>query len=242
MRAREGCVRSSRSGALPGCRMAGEPVRPFSRVLVANRGEIAVRIIRACREAGLESVAVFSDADAGALHVSLADYAERLGPAAPAESYLNIEALIEAALRSGAGAIHPGYGFLSERSAFARAVEAANLVFIGPPADAIERMGSKIGARELMAAACVPVVPGETPVDQTDAGLAAAARQVGYPVLIKASAGGGGKGMRIVRGRDEAAALIGAARREAVAAFGDGTLYVERLIERPRHVEVQVFG
>jgi acetyl-CoA carboxylase biotin carboxylase subunit len=220
--------------------MATDPVRRFSRVLVANRGEIAVRIIGACREAGLESVAVFSDADGSALHVALADHAEPIGPAAPAQSYLNIDALIAAARRSGADAIHPGYGFLSERAAFARAVEAADLVFIGPPAGVIERMGSKIGARALMAGAGVPIVPGDTPSDQSDDGVGAAAKALGYPVLVKASAGGGGKGMRIVRADEEATPLISAARREAAAAFGDGTLYVERLIEQPRHVEVQV--
>ena len=222
--------------------MATDPVRRFSRVLVANRGEIAVRIIRACREAELETVAVFSDSDATALHVAVADSAEPIGPAAPTQSYLNIEALIAAARRSGADAVHPGYGFLSERAAFARAVEAADLVFIGPPAAVIERMGSKIGARALMAGAGVPIVPGDTPSDQSDDGVAAAARALGYPVLVKASAGGGGKGMRIVRADAEAPSLIGAARREAAAAFGDGTLYVERLIEQPRHVEVQVFA
>ena len=187
-------------------------------------------------------MAVYSDADERALHVRLADRSERLGPAAPAESYLNIEALIAAARQSGAQAVHPGYGFLSERSAFARAVESAGLIFIGPPADVIERMGSKIGARELMAGAGVPIVPGETPADQSDAGITAAALRLGYPVLVKASAGGGGKGMRTVQAGEDPLPLIQAARREAVAAFGDGTLYVERLIERPRHVEVQVFG
>jgi len=212
------------------------------RVLIANRGEIAVRIIRACREAGLESVAVYSDADAHAVHVRLANHAVRLGPPSPADSYLDIAALIRAAQASGADAVHPGYGFLSERAAFAEACAAAGLIFIGPPADVIERMGSKIGARALMQAAGVPVVPGATPADQTDAGIAAAAREIGYPVLIKASAGGGGKGMRIVKMDGEAADLISSARREAQAAFGDGTLYVERLIERPRHVEMQVFG
>ena len=155
--------------------MATRRSRSFSRVLIANRGEIAVRLIRGCREAGLESVAVYSDADERALHVRLADRAERLGPGAPSESYLNIDALIAAAHRGGAQAIHPGYGFLSERSAFARAVESAGLVFIGPPADVIERMGSKIGARELMTGAGVPIVPGETPADQSDDGVAAAA-------------------------------------------------------------------
>ena len=222
--------------------MATEPPRRFSRVLVANRGEIAVRLIRGCREAGLESVAAYSDADERAMHVRLADHSERLGPAAPSESYLNIDAIIAAAHRSGAEAVHPGYGFLSERGAFARAVESAGLIFIGPPAEVIERMGSKIGARELMAGAGVPIVPGETPADQSDAGIAAAALRLGYPVLIKASAGGGGKGMRTVQAGEDPRPLIQGARREAVAAFGDGTLYVERLIDRPRHVEIQIFG
>ena len=214
----------------------------MNRVLVANRGEIAVRIVRACREAGLESVAVYSDADTRAVHVRLADRAVHIGPASPAKSYLNIEALIHAARQSGADAVHPGYGFLSERAAFARACTDAGLVFIGPPADVIDRMGSKIAARQLMQAAGVPVVPGSTPADQTDAGIAESARQIGYPVLIKASAGGGGKGMRTVRSDADAIESTASARREALAAFGDGTLYIERLIERARHVEVQVFG
>ncbi len=212
------------------------------RVLVANRGEIALRIIRACRERRIDTVAIFSDADAAAEHVLAADTAVRVGPAPPAESYLSIANVIEAARSSGADAVHPGYGFLSENPQFARACEAAGLTFIGPPADVIEKMGSKIGARTLMAAAGVPIVPGLTPGDQTDAGLVAAAAAVGYPVLVKASAGGGGKGMRVVRDAAGAGEAIAAARREALSAFGDGTLYVERLIERPRHVEVQVFG
>jgi acetyl-CoA carboxylase biotin carboxylase subunit len=214
----------------------------LKRVLIANRGEIAVRIIRACREAGLESVAVHSDADATARHVVLADHARRIGPAPAAESYLNIPALMAAAESAGADAVHPGYGFLSERAAFARACEEAGLTFIGPPADVIERMGSKVAARQLMVAAGVPVVPGATPTEQSDGGVRDAARALGYPVLIKASAGGGGKGMRVVREDSAVVDAIGAARREAQAAFGDGTLYVERLIEQPRHVEIQVFG
>jgi acetyl-CoA carboxylase biotin carboxylase subunit len=218
------------------------PRQPLKRVLVANRGEIAVRIIRACREANIETVAVYSDADARALHVSLADRAERIGPPPALQSYLDIDALIGAARRSGADAVHPGYGFLSERAAFARAVEGAGLTFIGPPADAIERMGSKIGARALMERAGVPIVPGETPPDQGDRGIADAAARIGFPILVKASAGGGGRGMRVVRDPHDAPGLIAAARREAAAAFGDGTLYVEKLIERPRHVELQVFG
>ena len=222
--------------------MANERRRALKRVLIANRGEIAVRIIRACREAGIESVAVYSDADARALHVGLADRAERIGPAAALQSYLDIEAIVGAARTSGADAVHPGYGFLSERADFARAVDAAGLTFIGPPADAIERMGSKIGARALMEGAGVPIVPGQTPEDQSDGGIAQAAMRIAFPVLIKASAGGGGRGMRVVRHPDDAPELIAAARREAAAAFGDGTLYVEKLIERPRHVELQVFG
>ena len=212
------------------------------RVLIANRGEIAIRITRACREAGIESVAVYSEADAGAPHALAADQAVAIGPAPPAESYLRIPALIEAARATGCDAVHPGYGFLSERPAFAAACEEAGLVFIGPAAATIEQMGSKVGARELMARAGVPVVPGLTPADQSTAGVLAAAREVGYPALVKASAGGGGKGMRTLRDDRAAAEAIDAARREAEAAFGDGTLYVERLIEAPRHVEIQVFG
>lgn len=212
------------------------------RVLIANRGEIAIRIQRACFEAAIETVAVYSDADADAPHVQAADRAVRIGPTAPAESYLNIPALIEAARTHECDAIHPGYGFLSERSAFARACEEAGLIFIGPTADTIERMGSKVGSRELMERAGVPVVPGATPADQSNDGVLAAVRSIGFPCLVKASAGGGGKGMRILRDEAGATEMIDGARREAQAAFGDGTLYVERLIERPRHVEIQVFG
>ena len=214
----------------------------IERVLIANRGEIAVRIVRACREMGIESVAVYSDADENALHVRMADRAVRIGPAPAAESYLCIPALIDAARQAKADAIHPGYGFLSERSELARACEAAGIVFVGPPAEVIERMGSKIAARDLMRAAGVPIVPGETPRDQSDDGVLAATGALGFPALVKASAGGGGKGMRTVRNETEARELVPAARREAIAAFGDGTLYVERLIERPRHIEIQVFA
>ena len=216
--------------------------RAIRRVLIANRGEIAVRIARACREAGLESVAVYSDADGDALHVRVADRAIRIGPAPPAESYLSLPAVIAAAVQADADAIHPGYGFLSERPELPRVCQEAGIVFVGPPADVMEKMGSKIGARALMEAAGVPIVPGGTPHDQSDDGVLAAARGLGYPVLVKASAGGGGKGMRTVRRDDDAVESIAAARREAVAAFGDGTLYVERLIDRPRHVEIQVFA
>jgi 3-methylcrotonyl-CoA carboxylase alpha subunit len=209
------------------------------RVLIANRGEIAVRIARACREAGLESVAVHTDADAGAFHVTAADRAVNIGAA---HAYLSVDALIAAAQSTGADALHPGYGFLSERAALARACADAGIIFVGPPADAIERMGSKIGARALMAQAGVPVVPGETPANQTSEGILAAASALEFPVLIKASAGGGGKGMRLARGPEEVVELAASARREAESAFGDGTLYVERLIERPRHVEIQIIA
>jgi acetyl-CoA carboxylase biotin carboxylase subunit len=212
------------------------------RLLIANRGEIALRIIRACREMRIEAIAVYSDADARARHVRAADRAIRIGPAPATESYLNIDAIIAAARRSGADAVHPGYGFLSENARFASACEAAGVLFVGPPAPAIARMGSKIAARQLMDRAGVPVVPGRTPGDQSDAGVEAAAAAVGYPVLVKASAGGGGKGMRTATDPGELRDAVPAARREAVAAFGDGTLYVERLIQRPRHVEVQVLA
>lgn len=219
---------------------AGQTV--IRRLLIANRGEIARRIIRACRELDIETVAVYSDADAKAPHVGEADRSMRIGPAPSRESYLNIAAIIEAARASHADAIHPGYGFLSERAPFARACEEAGLTFVGPPASALENMGSKTGARTLMMAAGVPIVPGETPADQSDAALGAAADRVGYPVLIKPAAGGGGIGMKTVRAADALADALAAARREARASFGDDTLYVERLIEQPRHVEIQVFA
>jgi acetyl-CoA carboxylase biotin carboxylase subunit len=214
----------------------------FCRILVANRGEIAVRVIRACRELGIEAVAVYSDADAASPHVSLADRALRIGPAAAAESYLSIDAMLDAARRSGAEAIHPGYGFLAENAAFARACEASGVTFIGPPPHAMQTLGSKIAARQLAKSVGVPVVPGETPSDQSDDAIAAAARRVGLPVLLKPSAGGGGIGMKTVHDASELGEAIRRARREAIAAFGDGTLYVERLVERPRHVEIQILA
>jgi 3-methylcrotonyl-CoA carboxylase alpha subunit len=214
----------------------------IQRLLIANRGEIAVRIVRACRELGIESVAVFSDADARALHTIEADRAVHIGPPAAAESYLSIERIIGAAQSCAADAIHPGYGFLSENPRLAAACEQAGLIFVGPPSDVMARMGSKISARRLMTAAGVPVVPGETPDDQSDQGLQRAIERVGLPVLVKASSGGGGKGMRSIVRMADAAEAVQAARREAIAAFGDGTLYVERLVQHPRHVEVQVFG
>ncbi|MGC4083012.1 MAG: biotin carboxylase N-terminal domain-containing protein [Vicinamibacterales bacterium] len=210
------------------------------RLLIANRGEIAIRIARACRELGVESVAVYSDADAGSAHVVAADRALRIGPPAPRDSYLDIDALLGAARDSGADAVHPGYGFLSENARFARACRDAGLLFVGPPAEAIARMGSKIEARRVANEAQVPVVPGITPADQSDTSLLAAIESIGVPALIKASAGGGGRGMRQIHDRRDARAAIQSARREADAAFGDGTLYVERLIERPHHVEIQI--
>ena len=217
----------------------------FGSLLVANRGEIAVRVLRSARAAGLQTVAVYSDADREAPHVREADIAVRLGPAPAAESYLSIPALLEAARRSGAEAVHPGYGFLSERAAFARACAEAGLVFVGPPADVIDRMGRKDVARHVAVVADVPVVPaieeGEGP--RNDAALAErAAAEVGFPLLVKAAAGGGGKGMRIVRTADDLPGALAAARREARSAFGDDTMLVERYVERGRHVEVQVLA
>ena len=212
------------------------------RLLIANRGEIAVRIIRACRELGIETVAVYSDADAGARHVRDADAAVAIGGAPAKESYLDAAKILAAAHSAKADAVHPGYGFLSERAPFARACEDAGLVFVGPPASSLEQMGSKTGARRLMQSAGVPIVPGETPADQSDGSLAAAAERIGYPVLIKPSAGGGGIGMKIARSTSDLTTALRAARREAKASFGDDALYVERLIEQPRHVEIQVFA
>lgn len=214
----------------------------IGRLLVANRGEIAVRIIRACRELGVETVAVYSEADARSLHVRLADRAVAIGPPSPAESYLSIGRLVDAARTAGADAVHPGYGFLAENAAFAAACRGAGLRFVGPSADVIEQMGSKIESRARAAEAGLPVVPGEAPERQDDAALRAAAGRVGFPLLVKASAGGGGKGMRVVRGEAELGEALASARHEAGAAFGDSTLYLERLLDRPRHVEVQVFG
>ncbi|HEY7877302.1 MAG TPA: biotin carboxylase N-terminal domain-containing protein, partial [Gemmatimonadaceae bacterium] len=214
----------------------------FNTILIANRGEIALRIVRACHELGVRSVAVYSDADAHAPHVREADLAVRVGPAPSRESYLVADRMLEAARRTGAEAIHPGYGFLSEREPFARAVRDAGLVFIGPPAEAIAAMGSKTAARRLAIGAGVPVVPGTTePLRDVDDGTATA-EQFGYPVLLKAAAGGGGKGMRVVRGPGEFAGALDAARREAKNAFGDDAVYIEKYIVGPRHVEIQVLG
>jgi acetyl-CoA carboxylase biotin carboxylase subunit len=222
--------------------MSTPPKPPFEKVLIANRGEIALRIIRACRELGIRSVAVFSDADARAVHVREADEAVHLGPPPSSESYLVGERIIEAAKRSGAQAIHPGYGFLSEREWFARAVRDAGLVFVGPPAEAIAAMGSKTAARTLAIKAGTPVVPGTTKALADAAEAARIADEFGYPILLKAAAGGGGKGMRVVRQKSELAASLESAKREAKNAFGDDAVYVEKYIERPRHVEIQVLG
>ncbi|MFI5511255.1 acetyl-CoA carboxylase biotin carboxylase subunit [Mycobacterium sp. NPDC051804] len=214
----------------------------FDSVLIANRGEIAVRVIRSLRAMGIRSVAVFSDADAGARHVAEADVAVNIGPAAARESYLNIDAVVAAAQRTGAQAIHPGYGFLSENAQFAAALQAAGIVFVGPPVGAIQTMGDKIAAKTAVSAFGVPVVPGVSRPGLTDDDLIAGAEEVGYPVLVKPSAGGGGKGMRVVHEPSELAAALASARREAASAFGDDTLFLERFVLNPRHIEVQVLA
>ncbi len=212
----------------------------FSRVLVANRGEIAVRVLRTLRTLGISGVAVYSDADAGARHVTVADHAVRLGPSAPSESYLAVDRIIRAALDAGADALHPGYGFLSESAELARACTDAGVTFIGPGPGAIAAMGDKIQARNTVAAAGVPVVPGRGEPGLSDDQLVAAALELGMPVLLKPSAGGGGKGMRLVEHPDTLEASIASARREARVAFGDDTLLIERFVARPRHIEIQV--
>jgi acetyl-CoA/propionyl-CoA carboxylase biotin carboxyl carrier protein len=215
---------------------------PFGSVLVANRGEIACRIIETLRRLGIRSIAVYSDADAGARHVGMADVAVRIGPAAPQLSYLNIPALVGAAKQTGAVAIHPGYGFLSENADFARACAEAAIVFVGPPTGAIDVMGDKIRAKEHVAARGVPIIAGIGAAGMTDAELIAAAKDVGYPLLIKPSAGGGGKGMTVVTSAKELPEAIAGARRVATTAFGDDTLLLERYVDRPRHIEVQVLA
>ena len=214
----------------------------FDKILIANRGEIACRVIRTCRRLGIRTVAVYSDADADAQHVRQADEAWHIGGARPQESYLRGGAIIEAAKASGAQAIHPGYGFLSENADFAEAVEAAGLVFIGPRAASMRKMGSKAGAKQLMQAAGVPVVPGYTGEDQSPERLQREADAIGYPLMIKAAHGGGGKGMRIVRSSAEFMANLESCQREAAGAFGRDRVLLERYVERPRHIEIQVFG
>ncbi len=217
-------------------------VSSISKVLVANRGEIAVRIFRTLRELGIESVAVYSDVDRDALHVRAADEAYGIGPGPAAQSYLVKERIVETALRSGAQAVHPGYGFLAENAAFARSVEEAGLTWIGPPPSAIELMGSKTAARRAMQSAGVPIIPGTTEPVASAEQVVRVAREIGYPVLIKAAAGGGGKGMKVVRSDDEADRAFESAQREGQAYFADPSIYVERYLEDPRHVEVQVLA
>jgi 3-methylcrotonyl-CoA carboxylase alpha subunit len=216
--------------------------RRFRTLLIANRGEIAVRVIRTARAMGLRTVAVYSEADRGAMHVAMADEAVLLGPARARDSYLNIERVIEAARQTGAEAVHPGYGFLSENAGFAKACLDAGLVFVGPTAEMMTAMGSKSGSKALMEKAGVPLVPGYHGEAQDEATLAKAADRVGFPVLVKASAGGGGRGMRVVRSEAELAAAIVSAKREAKAAFGDDRMLIEKYVDNPRHIEVQIIG
>ncbi|MGH7712795.1 MAG: biotin carboxylase N-terminal domain-containing protein, partial [Gemmatimonadaceae bacterium] len=214
----------------------------LSKVLIANRGEIALRIVRACQELGIRSVAVYSDADSQAPHVREADEAVHIGPAPASESYLRGERLVEAARTVGADAIHPGYGFLSERAWFASLVRDAGLIFVGPPPEAIAAMGSKTAARALAIREGVAVVPGTTDAVRDAAHGAEIAEQFGYPILLKAAAGGGGKGMRLVRAATELSSSLESAQREAKNAFGDDAMYVEKYIDRPRHIEIQVLA
>ena len=211
------------------------------KLLIANRGEIAARVIRTAREMDIATVAVFSDADAGAPYVRAADEAVPLPGNAPADTYLNVAAIIAAAQRTGADAVHPGYGFLSENAGFAPACAQAGLTFVGPPPEAIAAMGSKIAAKELMAAAGVPVLPSVT-VTGDDLPPAGEIQRIGYPLLVKAAFGGGGRGMRVVTRDEDLGAALAGARREAAAAFGDGTVFCERYLDAPRHIEVQIFG
>ncbi|HKA30443.1 MAG TPA: biotin carboxylase N-terminal domain-containing protein, partial [Candidatus Binatia bacterium] len=217
-------------------------MRRIHKVLVANRGEIARRVLRTLRAMGIRSVTVFSDADAAAPHVREADEAVRVGPPPSRESYLAADRILDAARATGADAVHPGYGFLAENADFAERCATAGLVFIGPPAAAIRAMGSKIEAKRIMAEAGVPTIPGVSGAGLSDAALAREVRALSFPLLIKASAGGGGKGMRVVHDAADLPRALAAARREALAAFGDDTLLVERYVEQPRHVEIQVFG
>lgn len=210
----------------------------FEKILIANRGEIAVRIMRTCKRMGIGTVAVYSDADSRGLHRQMADEAVHIGGAPAGESYLNVENIISASLSTGCGAVHPGYGFLSENSHFARAVKAAGLVFIGPPAEAISLMGDKIASKELAVKAGVPVIPGHVEALTDVEEALSLAGSIGYPVLLKPAAGGGGKGMRIVREPDEMETALAASRQETRKAFGDKRIFMERYIEGTRHVEI----
>jgi acetyl-CoA carboxylase biotin carboxylase subunit len=216
--------------------------RTLKRVLIANRGEIACRVIRACREAGLQTVAVYSDADAGALHVAMADHAVHLGAAPAAESYLSIPRVMEAVRSSGADAVHPGYGFLSENAGFAKACEEAGITFVGPSSTSIEALGNKVRAREMAALADVPTIRGSGEPVRDAADAATVAENVGYPVLLKAAAGGGGKGMRVVHRKEDLAESLARAASEAGAAFKDTSVYIEKYLSSPHHVEIQIFG
>src|SRR5882757_1931280 len=236
-RARPGPVRRGQRAAASRPLRRLQDVSMFDTVLIANRGEIAVRVTSTLRRMGIRSVAVHSDADEGARHVHEADVAVRIGPPAARESYLSIERIIDAALRTGAQAVHPGYGFLAENAAFARACAEAGLVFVGPPPAAIDAMGDKIRAKQTVTAAGVPVVPGAFGAD-----IEHAVAEIGFPVLLKPSAGGGGKGMRLVHSADELAPAIESAQREARNSFGDDTLLAERFVLNPRHIEIQVLA
>ena len=216
--------------------------RMFKKIVIANRGEIAVRIIRSCREMGISTVALYSDADRMAKHVLLADEAYPIGPAPSQESYLNAEKIIAVAQTCGADALHPGYGFLSENVHLARLCETAGITFIGPRAETIEQMGDKIAAREAMIAAGVPVVPGIERQLNSAADAESLCQQIGFPVILKAAAGGGGKGMRLIRTLEEVRSAYEAARSEALASFGDATVYIEKYIEEPHHIEFQILG
>jgi acetyl-CoA carboxylase biotin carboxylase subunit len=222
--------------AVPPCRTM--PL--FEKILIANRGEIAVRVIRTCRDLGIGTVAVYSDADRGALHVRMADEAYRIGPAPSSESYLLIDKILDVAARSGASAIHPGYGFLAENPEFARAVEASGTTFIGPSADSIALMGSKIESRRAVSSHGVPMVPGTTQAIESEEEALRVGREIGYPVMLKASRGGGGKGMRYVASDREMSSALATTRAEAQGAFGDDAVYIEKFLERPRHIEIQV--
>src|SRR5882672_10713360 len=214
----------------------------FRKILIANRGEIACRVMRTAKRMGIRTVAVYSDADRAALHVKLADESHRIGPPPAAESYLSIEAILAAARKSGAEAIHPGYGFLSENEDFAAACQRVGVVFIGPSPEAIAAMGDKSAAKRLMEKAGVPLVPGYHGEEQDPALLEKEATRIGYPVLIKPSAGGGGKGMRVVANKDSFKEHLEGAKREAKSSFGDDRVLLERYLQRPRHIEIQVFG
>jgi len=214
----------------------------FSKILIANRGEIAVRIIRACREMGIETVAVYSEADRDALHTQMADEAICIGPPAPGESYLNVQNIISATILSGAEAIHPGFGFLSENSKFAKICEECNITFIGPGAECIYNMGNKSNARNIMSKAGVSIIPGSEKAIDSSEELLEVARNIGYPVMIKASAGGGGRGIRIVRSEEGIIRSYENAKAEAKIAFGDDTIYLEKFIESPKHIEIQILG